>query len=56
MYRTNAPQGSVVVQDPHNGQILAMASYPDYDPSSIVNGISSDLWATFKTRTAASPW
>ncbi|MDQ2678793.1 MAG: penicillin-binding protein 2 [Actinomycetota bacterium] len=54
-YRTNAPQGSVVVQDPNNGQILAMASYPDYDPSSIVNGISSDLWATFQDPNSGQP-
>lgn len=43
--RLAAPQGSVVVQDPTNGQILAMASYPDYDPRITVNGISSELWA-----------
>ena len=43
--RLAAPQGSVVIQDPNSGQILAMASYPSYDPSRTVNGISSDLWA-----------
>jgi len=43
--RLTAPQGSVVIQDPMTGQILAMASYPSYDPSITVNGISSDLWA-----------
>jgi penicillin-binding protein 2 len=42
--RLAAPQGSVVIQDPMSGQILAMASYPTYDPSITVNGISSDLW------------
>jgi penicillin-binding protein 2 len=42
--RTNAPQGSVVIQDPTNGQVLAMASYPNYDPSITVNGISTELW------------
>ena len=40
-----APQGSVVIEDPLSGQILAMASYPTYDPSRTVNGISSDVWA-----------
>ena len=39
--RFNAPQGSVVIQEPTTGQILAMASYPPFDPSSTVNGISS---------------
>lgn len=36
-----APAGSVVVQDPNNGQVLAMASYPDYLPSEFTGGISS---------------
>lgn len=27
------PSGSVVVMDPHNGDILAMASYPEFDPN-----------------------
>lgn len=44
-HRLNAPQGSVVIQEPGTGQILAMASYPSFDPAVTVNGISSDLWA-----------
>lgn len=43
--RLNAPQGSVVIQEPSTGQILALASYPTFDPSSTVNGIPGDLWA-----------
>jgi penicillin-binding protein 2 len=35
-----APAGSVVVEDPRDGAILAMASFPTYDPSEFVNGIS----------------
>jgi len=42
--RLNAPQGSVVIQNPQNGEILAMASYPDYDPTTTVNGISQEQW------------
>ena len=34
-----APAGSVVVLDPRDGAVLAMASYPWYDPSEFVNGI-----------------
>jgi cell division protein FtsI (penicillin-binding protein 3) len=30
---THAYKGSVVVMDPHNGDILAMASYPAFDPN-----------------------
>ena len=35
-----APVGSVVVQDPRDGSILAMASNPSYDPTQFVGGIS----------------
>ncbi|MBV8981771.1 MAG: penicillin-binding protein 2 [Acidimicrobiia bacterium] len=40
-----APAGSVVVQDPRDGSILALASNPTYDPSIFVNGIKPDLFA-----------
>ncbi len=36
-----APAGSSVVMDPRNGQLLAMASFPTYDPAQFVNGIST---------------
>lgn len=36
-----APAGGVVVMDPNNGEVIAMASAPDYDPSAFVGGISS---------------
>ncbi len=35
-----AETASAVVMDVHTGNILAMASYPDYDPSLFVGGIS----------------
>lgn len=29
----NVPTGSVIVMDPHSGDVLAMTSYPDFDPN-----------------------
>jgi len=36
--------GSSVVLDPRNGHVVAMASYPTYDPTEFVNGINSDRY------------
>jgi len=36
-----APDGAVVVMNPQNGQVLALASYPTYDLNEWVGGISS---------------
>lgn len=35
-----APAGSVVILDPRNGGVRAMASYPTFNPEEFVNGIS----------------
>jgi penicillin-binding protein 2 len=42
---TNAAGGAIVALDPRNGQILALASYPDYDPSLWVGGMSAAKYA-----------
>ncbi len=39
-----SPAGSELVIDPNNGQIIAMASYPDYDPNQFTKVIPQDLW------------
>jgi penicillin-binding protein 2 len=39
-----SPAGSGVVLDPRNGQVIAMASFPTYDPSEFVNGISQERY------------
>lgn len=36
--------GAAVVMDPRNGQVLAMASYPRFDPNMFVGGISNEKW------------
>lgn len=48
--RNPEPAGSVVVIDPTNGQVRAMASYPTYNPADLVGGISDSLWADLQGR------
>ena len=61
----NAPSASAVVMDPYTGEILAMASYPTFDPNSKNQGVGrmakNDIVAmayepgsTFKVVTAAA--
>jgi penicillin-binding protein 2 len=40
----NATTGATVVEDPNNGQLLALASYPTYDPTAFVDGIDDSEW------------
>ncbi len=40
----DAPAGSVVVLDPRNGEVRAMASFPTFDPEEFVGGVGSDYW------------
>ncbi|ALB01519.1 cell division protein [Francisella persica ATCC VR-331] len=35
--RTNSEAGSVIVEDVHTGEILAMANYPSYNPNSMAD-------------------
>jgi len=39
--------GSVVVLDPSDGGILAMASYPNFDPNDFTNGIKESTYARY---------
>ncbi len=47
--------GSVVVTDPRNGEVRALASYPVYDPNDFVNGISSTSWEYLNSSEADKP-
>ena len=39
-----ADAGAAVVLNVKTGEVIAMASYPDYDPSTFVNGIDTNTW------------
>ncbi|HEX9890804.1 MAG TPA: penicillin-binding protein 2, partial [Actinomycetota bacterium] len=39
-----APAGAVVAMDPRNGEILAMASFPTYDPRVFLEGLTQREW------------
>lgn len=52
---TDASSGVVVALDPRNGEVLALASYPDYDPSLWVGGMPSDKYAELNAPEAHNP-
>ena len=50
----DAKAGACVVMNVNNGEVLAMASYPDYNPESFVGGISTEDWNNY-TNNEAKP-
>lgn len=44
----NATGGAMVVMNVKTGEILSMASYPDYDPSKFTFGIDPETWIEYK--------
>src|SRR5437588_421476 len=50
-----ADAGAVVVEDPKNGQILAMASSPSYDPRIFEDGLSTQEYKRLTAPTAHNP-
>lgn len=51
VYEANA--GSVVVLDVKTGEVLAMCSYPDYEPELFLDGISSSKWEEYTSGESA---
>ena len=41
-----------VVLDPNDGSVIAMSSYPTFDPSDFVDGLSIEQWASLGTVSA----
>jgi penicillin-binding protein 2 len=50
--RSDADAGAVVVMNVKTGEILAMASYPDYEPQLFVDGISSEKYSEYQKTSA----
>lgn len=48
----NAKAGAVVVMQVNTGEVLAMASYPDYTPADFIGGISNENWAKYRDNEA----
>ena len=50
-----APAGAAVALDPRDGSVLAMASFPTYDPRDFVSGISQRLFDDLTAAANYSP-
>lgn len=40
--------GALIAMDPRNGEILALASNPKFDPNVLTNGLSVELWNSLR--------
>ncbi len=53
--RYQTPAGGVVVMDPKTGGILGMASFPDYDPRILTDGLSDKEYRKLGAKSPKNP-
>lgn len=50
--RSDADAGAAIVMNVKTGEILGMASYPDFEPQLFINGISSEKYKEYQDKSA----
>ena len=50
--KIDAKSGAAVVMNVNTGEIIALASYPDYEPQLFIDGISNEKWNEYQEQEA----